>query len=184
MNLSGPVNGVVTMSCWMDLSDSDAGIETLSNNVHRRVPGPDLDRQSRVLLGELRKNSCQCHLEHGACRVNSQQPGHFAAFRVQSFDCLLNICQRGCDAGDKSRSRLCQGNAPRGACKQRDCESVLDAAHGVTDRRRTHTELSRGGREGPVASNTGNDRQMAEEVAIHSCTVSHTACHLNCLTEP
>ena len=36
----------------------------------------------------------------------------------------------------------------------------------------------------PVASNTSNDRQMAEKIAIHSCTVSHTACHLNCLIEP
>ena len=44
-------------------------------------------------------------------------------------------------------------------------------------------ELSRGGREGPVASNTSYDRQMAEKIAIHSCTVSHTACDLNCLIE-
>ena len=66
----------------------------------------------------------------------------------------------------------------------RDRESVLYAAHGVTDRRRAHAEFSRSGREGPVASNTSNDRQMAEKIAIHSCTVSHTACDLNCLIEP
>jgi hypothetical protein len=45
-------------------------------------------------------------------------------------------------------------------------------------------DLSRSGREGPVASNTSNDRQMAEKIAIHSCILSHTACHLNRLIEP
>ena len=99
MILYDPVNRVVTISCWMDLTNSDAGVEALSNDVHGRLAGPDLDGQSRVLLGELRKNSCQCHLEVDAWRINSQQPGHFAAFRAQSFDCLLNICQCGFDAG-------------------------------------------------------------------------------------
>jgi len=117
-------------------------------------------------------------------RFNSQQPGHLPAFRGQSFDCLAHICQRRLDAGDKSRPRLCHRNAPRRAREQRGGEPVLYAAHGVTDRRRTHAEFSRGGREGPVPSNTNNDGQVAEEISVHSCTVSHNVCDFNRLIEP
>jgi hypothetical protein len=94
-------------------------------------------------------------------RVDSQQPGYLASFRAQPFDCLANINERRFDAGNKSRPGLSQRNAPRRAREQRGAEPVLYAAHGVTDRRRAHAELSCRGREGPVPSNTNNDGQVA-----------------------
>jgi len=87
----------------------------------------------------------------------------------QPFDCLANINERRFDAGNKSRPGLSQRNAPRRAREQRGAEPVLYAAHGVTDRRRAHAELSRSRRDRQVASNTSNDRQMAQEIAVHSC---------------
>jgi hypothetical protein len=115
---------------------------------------------------------------------DSQQPGNLPAFRAQPFDCLANINERRFDAGGKSHPRLSQRNAPRGAREQRDAEPVLYAAHGVTDCRRAHAELSRRGREGPVPSNTNNDGQVAEEISLHSCTVSYIVCDLTRLIEP
>jgi hypothetical protein len=89
----------------------------------------------------------------------------------------------GCYAGDKSRAGLRQRNAPGRARKQWGAESVLNAAHGVTDCRRAHAELSRSSREGPSASNANDNWQMAQNVPLHSCTISHTAFDLNHLIE-
>jgi hypothetical protein len=39
------------------------------------------------------------------------------------------------------------------------------------------------GREGPVTSDANNDWQMAQKIAVHSCTASHTECGLNHIIE-
>src|SRR5258708_36592913 len=97
---------------------------------------------------------------------------------------MENTAEQGPAARKKPPPRLCHRNAPRGAREQRGAEPVLYAAHGVTDRRRAHAELSRRGREGPVPSNTNNDGQVAEEISVHSCTVSHIVCDLTRLIDP
>ena len=163
--------------------NSDAGVVAPINNVHGRLAGPDLDGESRVLPRKLRKDSCQRHLEHEAWSIYSQHPRHFAAFRGQSFDCLVYVDKCWFDAGNKSRPRLCQRNAPRRAREQWDCESVLYFAHGVTDRRRTYAEFSCSGREAPVASHTNNDRQKAQKIPVHSCIISHNVCDFKALIE-
>jgi hypothetical protein len=103
---------------------------------------------------------------------------------LQLFDYVANITERMFEAGDKSRPGLSQRNAARRPREQRGAEPVLYAAHGVTDCRRAHAELRRRGREGPVPSNTNNDGQVAEEIAVQSCTVSHNVCDFNRLIEP
>lgn len=55
-----------------------------------------------MLPGKLRKNSWQPHFGQGACCTNSQQPGHFAAFRAQPFERLANIGECRFDTGEKS----------------------------------------------------------------------------------
>ena len=54
--------------------------------------------------------------------------------------------------------------------------AAIHQPYGMTYRRWTHAEFGCGRRKAVAAGDRKDHRQIGEEVAIHSCTISHSAC--------
>lgn len=149
------------------LAQPDAGVETFANDVDETLIGKQLDGHVRIAFRHCRHHGRHRQGDGDMGHVDPEQPGRTAADAADAVHAFGDVLKGRGRRLDQCLAGLGQRDAARRAGEQRLTDPLLDKTHRMADRRRAHAELRRGKREAAAPRDGDDDRQMAEQIAIH-----------------